>query len=53
MLLPTIGGTACRVVALYPPLKTMKNENEQGNWNQQPEHEDVFLYKNGGSWRNP
>ena len=55
MLLPTKRGTlaACRGVALYPPLEIMKNENEQGNQNQQPDHEDVVPYKKGANWRNP
>ena len=55
MLPSTRGGTlaTCRGVALYPPSKMMKNENEQGNQNQQPEHDDVLPYKKGGQLEEP
>ena len=36
-----------------PSIEMMKNKDQQGNQNQQPEHEDVLLQKQGNSWRNP
>ena len=55
MLPPTRRGTltTCRGMALYPPLKMMKNENEQGNQNWQPEHEDVLPHKKGAAGGTP